>query len=615
MSTSRNQALLIALSLGLLPACGQPGTGSALDTSPAAATGSYATLAAAAEANYRHFGVGIWPGKLSDSVYSAIVAREFDLVTPTEVLGMNATEPSPNQFNFTSSEPICSWATKNGKKIHGGPLLYWSSPPSWTGTLSGTALRSAMLNHVTGVMKHYQGKIAYWDVVQEAYLDNGTLRSSPFGSMGTDWIEAAFRTARAADPTAKLCYKDYFIDSFKTHSAKTEAVFAKLRQLKTEAYPEVPIDCVAIEGYFTSGNKVPDDFATTLQSFAQLGLEVLIVDLDVTSASPTEYAKVVQACLATPGCSGITVEAVRDSDSWQSSESPVLFDSQGQAKAAYTAVIDAFSVPLYQLEVSKAGIGNGWITSSPAGIDCGSTCTASYTSGTRVTLSPAPANDGSVFAGWRGPCTGTGACTLTMNESHAVTATFDNPRLGPDTTPPSAPTEFAWSKQEGTVTLSWGGSTDDRGPVEYDLYYGSYLLFSTIDTSMAFIGFKGNVPYQFNLRARDPAGNVSETTTITVLIAFGVDTTPPTAPTNLRVSNVTASSVTLSWTASSDDVGVVLYEIFVDGVRAAVVPNATAATVRDITPSSSHTFTVRALDAASNESPSSEGVTVTTTAK
>jgi hypothetical protein len=76
------------------------------------------------------------------------------------------------------------------------------------------------------------------------------------------------------------------------------------------------------------------------------------------------------------------------------------------------------------LTVNKPGTGTGTVTSSPAGIDCGSTCTASYNSGTVVTLTAA-ASGGSSFSGWSGGgCSGTGTCTLNLNANTTVIANF-----------------------------------------------------------------------------------------------------------------------------------------------------------------------------------------------
>jgi uncharacterized repeat protein (TIGR01451 family) len=79
--------------------------------------------------------------------------------------------------------------------------------------------------------------------------------------------------------------------------------------------------------------------------------------------------------------------------------------------------------PTFVLSVTRAGTGTGTVTSSPSGINCGTTCSANFTRRTVVTLTAAPAAN-STFAGWSGACTGTGTCTVTMNAAQSVTATF-----------------------------------------------------------------------------------------------------------------------------------------------------------------------------------------------
>jgi hypothetical protein len=79
--------------------------------------------------------------------------------------------------------------------------------------------------------------------------------------------------------------------------------------------------------------------------------------------------------------------------------------------------------PLKLLTVVKAGTGSGTVTSSPAGISCGSTCTHKFAAGTVVTLS-ASAAPGSTFAGWSGACSGTGDCVVTVSAAKSVSAQF-----------------------------------------------------------------------------------------------------------------------------------------------------------------------------------------------
>src|SRR2546425_4689338 len=79
---------------------------------------------------------------------------------------------------------------------------------------------------------------------------------------------------------------------------------------------------------------------------------------------------------------------------------------------------------VYALTVTKTGSGSGTLTSSPAGIDCGATCSASFAGGTQMTLTATSAS-GSVFSGWSGAgCSGTGTCVVTMSATQAVSASF-----------------------------------------------------------------------------------------------------------------------------------------------------------------------------------------------
>jgi hypothetical protein len=100
-------------------------------------------------------------------------------------------------------------------------------------------------------------------------------------------------------------------------------------------------------------------------------------------------------------------------------------------QVAATLDVNALSA----LSVSVAG--NGTVTSSPSGINCGSMCIASFTSGTQVTLT-ATASAGSTFSGWSGACIGTGGCSITMNAAASVSASFST-----SSTPPApAPRTF-----------------------------------------------------------------------------------------------------------------------------------------------------------------------------
>jgi endo-1,4-beta-xylanase len=297
------------------------------------------TLGGAAAGSGRYFGTAVAAGKLGDSTYSGILDREFTMITPENEMKWDTTEPSRGNFNFGPGDQIVNHATAHGQRMRGHTLVWHGQLPSWVTSISdANTLRSVMDNHITTEMTHYKGKIYAWDVVNEAFADGGSgqQRSSVFHNvLGNGFIEEAFRTARAADSSAKLCYNDYNIENWT--DAKTQGVYAMVKDFKSRG---VPIDCVGFQSHFGTGGP-PAGFQTTLSNFAALGVDVQITELDIAQASPTAYTTTVNACMKVTRCTGITVWGIRDSDSWRTGENPLLFDGSGNKKPAYAAVLSA----------------------------------------------------------------------------------------------------------------------------------------------------------------------------------------------------------------------------------------------------------------------------------
>ncbi len=113
----------------------------------------------------------------------------------------------------------------------------------------------------------------------------------------------------------------------------------------------------------------------------------------------------------------------------------------------------------HTLSVSKAGTGSGTVTSSPAGINCGTSCSAAFPTGTAVTLTATPVS-GSTFSSWSGACTGTGSCVVTLDADRSVTATFTA-----SINPPAAPTWLRVDTVPGTATqlkLTWQDNSNNE---------------------------------------------------------------------------------------------------------------------------------------------------------
>lgn len=319
--------------VGVLAATGvvaMPGTASAAST-----------LAGAAAEQGRYFGSAVSASQLNEPDYMSRLNGEFNSLTAENEMKWDALEPSRNSFNFGTADRIVNHGQSRNMSVRGHTLVWHSQLPGWVGSLGANDLRSAMNNHVTTVMQHYRGKIHSWDVVNEAFQDgnSGARRSSPFqDKLGNGWIEESFRTARAADPGAKLCYNDYNTDGI---NAKSNAVYNMVRDFKQRG---VPIDCVGFQSHFNSNSPVPGDYQQNLQRFADLGVEVQITELDIEgsgTAQANDYRRVVEACLAVSRCTGITVWGVTDKYSWRSGGTPLLFDGDYNKKPAYHAVLAA----------------------------------------------------------------------------------------------------------------------------------------------------------------------------------------------------------------------------------------------------------------------------------
>jgi endo-1,4-beta-xylanase len=347
------------------------------------------TLGASAAQSGRYFGAAVAAGKLGDATYTGILTREFNMITPENEMKWDATEPSQGRFTYANGDRIVTQAQSNGSRVRGHNLLWHAQQPSWVAGLSGAALRTAAINHVTQVATHYRGKIYAWDVVNEAYADGGSgaRRDSNLQRTGNDWIEAAFRAARAADPGAKLCYNDYNTDGV---NAKSTAVYTMVKDFKSRG---VPIDCVGFQSHL--GTSIPGDYQANLQRFADLGVEVQITELDVAQGGnqAAVYAAVTKACMAVSRCGGITVWGIRDSDSWRTGENPLLFDSSGNKKAAYTSVLNALNAGG---STSSPPPPSSSSTPAPSGA-CGATVslnswTGGYVATVRVTAGSAAVN-------------------------------------------------------------------------------------------------------------------------------------------------------------------------------------------------------------------------------
>lgn len=177
-------------------------------------------------------------------------------------------------------------------------------------------------------------------------------------------------------------------------------------------------------------------------------------------------------------------------------------------------------------------------------------------------------------------------------------------------TPPTAPTGLQNTTPTASAfTLSWTASTDNVGVTGYDVYKDGVLYGSTASTSLAITGITEGVTYSMTVKAKDAAGNISNASTALNVVEAS---TPPTAPTGLQNTTPTTSAFTLSWIASTDNVGVTGYDVYKDGVLYGSTTTNTSLDITGLIAETSYSMTVKAKDAVGNISVASTALVVKT---
>jgi chitodextrinase len=196
----------------------------------------------------------------------------------------------------------------------------------------------------------------------------------------------------------------------------------------------------------------------------------------------------------------------------------------------------------------------------------------------------------------------------TSAQSSAVQATTQ-----PDTTAPTAPAGLSiTASTASTISLSWNASTDNVGVAGYKIFRAGVQVGTSTVTSYNDTGLAASTAYSYTVSAYDAAGNISaHSTALQATTSAQTDTTPPTVPTGLSVTGTTVNTASLSWTASTDNVGVAGYKIFRAGVQVGT-SSVTSYTDAGLTASTTYSYAVAAYDAAGNTSTQTTPVSATT---
>ncbi|MBQ3350487.1 MAG: endo-1,4-beta-xylanase [Thermoguttaceae bacterium] len=233
-------------------------------------------------------GCAVTPFQFRNPELSAHIARQFNSLTAENCMKPEAIYRPDGNYSFEQADALASFAQEHGMKMRGHTLVWHSQTPQSFfqdengQRLSKEALYQRMEEYMTKVLTHFKGKVYCWDVVNEALADWGDdvyRKHSPWYEIcGEDFIAQAFRTAHKIDPNIKLFYNDYNLIN---PGKRARAV----KMLKSLIDAGVPIDGVGMQAHWNIESFNPEELQKSIDAFTELGLEVQITELDMTTYS------------------------------------------------------------------------------------------------------------------------------------------------------------------------------------------------------------------------------------------------------------------------------------------------------------------------------------------
>jgi endo-1,4-beta-xylanase len=304
-----------------------------------------------------------------DRVYTDLVVREAALIV-CSCAHWRHLAPTPATTDYSGVEAAYAWARAHRMAYRGHALLWGEAAPGWFAELPDRAAAiRAVEEHVTGTCRHFAGRFQSWDVVNEALKPGdgrpGGLRRTVFlDKIGPDYLDIAFRAARAADPKVGLVLNEFGIElDTEANRDKRAALLTLLDGFKARG---TPIDAIGIQSHLataTIDRFDPKVFSGFLADLAGRGLEIMLTELDVVdkgavSAIPARdqavadtYRRYLDVALASPAVTTVINWGLSDANSWITSGKtpeaaradgleprPLPFDVDGKPKPAYAAI-------------------------------------------------------------------------------------------------------------------------------------------------------------------------------------------------------------------------------------------------------------------------------------
>lgn len=213
----------------------------------------------------------------------SVLFRHFGAIEPENCMKSAELMPVFGQYKWDLADKYVDFGEKHGLEVYGHCLIWHSQlTPDFCfdkegNLISADELKARMKQHITTVVSRYKGRIKGWDVVNEAILDDGSYRPSPFYQiMGEEFIPWAFQCAQEADPDCELYYNDYSMHEPK----KLDAAIAMAKNLQARG---IRIDALGFQGHIGMDYPDLDLYQSHIRRVKEeTGLDVCITELDMS---------------------------------------------------------------------------------------------------------------------------------------------------------------------------------------------------------------------------------------------------------------------------------------------------------------------------------------------
>lgn len=320
-----------------------------------------------------YFSIGniINPKYFSSPAHLELLTTHFNTVTCENDMKPDHLAPREKggAYRWQTADAMVQKMAEHEIKVHGHTLVWHSQTHAWMTEGTPDEVRQNMINHINTVLEHFKGKVNSWDVVNEAITDSASgsvnwkrslrTESGWHRALGADYIELAFRTARAADPDVLLYYNDYNLNT----QSKALAVRNMIKDIndryKAEGNERNLIDGVGLQGHYNFEVSV-SNVRFAIEKFIEIGILIDISELDIEdkqtygSWGPNKNGGMNSSDMKTQArvygnlfalfrqykdhITRVTMWGMDDESNWKSIGNPCLFDGSLNPKPAFFAV-------------------------------------------------------------------------------------------------------------------------------------------------------------------------------------------------------------------------------------------------------------------------------------